>query len=359
MSFKNYISNTIRRHQIHLIAWSFFILYEVLVGSILHGRLSSFWDYFLHYSINIAFFYLHALYVMPRGFRPDGHRFWLIPVLILGEIMAYILFTYAIERLAVDIFQVRMTRSLELDSAYFLRSSWRAIYFLGFATAYYFLTKYLSERTRVDQIEKQQLLDIIDKQRLQTELIHSQNAYLKAQINPHFLFNTLNYVYNSVRKTSGQAAEAILSLSHMMRYALQSEDEHQQTDLMEEIQQVEHLLHIHQIRQEDRLRIALHYGPNLAGIRFIPLVLITLVENMFKHGDLTGAGEPAAITVTYQAGELKITTVNRCLDTCASGHRIGLDNIRKRLQHAYPERASFEARTDEAGYFHTKIHVTS
>lgn len=358
MSLKSYIFTTIRRHRIHLVAWGLFVLYEVLVGSILHGRLSSFWDYTLHYSINIALFYLHALYVMPRGFRTDGHRFWLIPVLVLVEVVAYILFTYAMERLAVGVFQVRMTRSLDLDSAYFLRSAWRAIYFLGFATAYYFLTKYLSERTRVEQIEKQQLLDIIDKQHLQTELIRSQNAYLKAQINPHFLFNTLNYVYNSVRKTSGQAAEAILSLSHMMRYALQSEDEHQQTELLEEIQQVEHLLHIHRIRQEDQLHIALHYGPNLAGIRFIPLVLITLVENMFKHGDLTGAGTPAAITVSYQADELKITTVNRCLDTRTGGHRIGLDNIRKRLQHAYPGRASFEAWMDEAGYFHTRLRVT-
>lgn len=340
-------------------AWGLFMLYEITVAGIIYGRLSSFWDYALHYSINIALFYVHAHFVMPRGFRPDGHRFWLIPTLVLVEVIAYILFTYAMERLAIGVFQVRMTRSPDLDSAYLLRSAWRAIYFLGFATAYYFLTKYLSERTRVEQIEKQQLLDIIDKQHLQTALIRSQNAFLKAQINPHFLFNTLNYVYNSVRKTSGRAAEAILSLSHMMRYALQSEDEHQQAELLEEIQQVEHLLHIHRIRQESRLRVALHYGPNLAGIRFIPLVLITLVENMFKHGDLNGAGEPAAITVTYQADELKITTVNRCLDVRAGGHGIGLDNIRKRLQHAYPDRASFEAWTDEAGYFHTRLRVTT
>lgn len=357
MPLKNYIFNMFRRYRVHLVAWGLFILYEVTVAGIIYGRLSSFWDYALHYSINIALFYVHARYVMPRGFRPDGHRFWLIPALVLVEVVTYILFTYAMERLAVGVFQVRMTRSPDLDSAYFLRSAWRAIYFLGFATAYYFLTKYLSERTRVEQIEKQQLLDIIDKQRLQTELIRSQNAYLKAQINPHFLFNTLNYVYNSVRKTSGQAADAILSLSHMMRYALQSEDEHQQAELLEEIQQVEHLLHIHQIRQEDRLRLTLRYGPNLAGIRLIPLVLITLVENMFKHGDLTAEGAGAEIAVTYEAGELKITTVNPCLDTRTGGHRIGLDNIRKRLQQAYPGRASFDAWTDEAGYFHTRLCV--
>ncbi|SIT94062.1 sensor histidine kinase [Pontibacter indicus] len=359
MSLKNYIFSTIRRYQFHLVAWGLFVLYEVTVAGIIYGRLSSFGDYALHYSINIALFYLHALVVMPRGLLPIGHRYWLLPSLIVAEVIAYILFTYAMELLAVDLFQVRMTRSLDLDSAYLLRSAWRAIYFLGFATAYYFLTKYLSERTRVEQIQRQQLLDIIDKQHLQTELIRSQNAFLKAQINPHFLFNTLNYVYNSVRKTSAPAAEAILSLSHMMRYALQSEDEHQQTDLLEEIQQVEHLLHIHRIRQEGRLRILLHYGPNLEGIRFIPLVLITLVENMFKHGDLTGAGEPATITVRYQAGELKIMTVNPCLDTRARGHRIGLDNIRKRLQHAYPGRASFDAWTDEAGFFHTRLCVTT
>lgn len=357
MPLKNNIFNPLGRYRFHWLSWSLFVLYEVAVAGILYGRLSSFGDYALHYSINIALFYVHALYVMPKGFRPSTHRFWLIPTLILGEIIVYTLFTYAMERLAIHLFQVRMTRLPEIDYMYFLRSAWRAIYFMGFATGYYFLTRFLSERMRVGQIEKQRLLDIIDKQHLQTELIRSQNAYLKAQINPHFLFNTLNYVYNSVRKTSTPAAEAVLSLSHMMRYALQSEDEHQQTDLLEEIQQVEHLLHIHRIRQENRLQIALRYGTNLAGIRFIPLVLITLVENMFKHGDLTEESAPAEIVISSEEGELKITTLNRCLDVRPDGHRIGLDNIRKRLQHTYQHRASFKAWTDAAGYFHTELRV--
>lgn len=331
-------------------------MYEVSVAGILNGRFSSFWDYALHYSTNILLFYVHATGILPMGLRRAQYRYWLLPLLLCAELIGYTFFTYALELLAVRFFDIQMTRSLDFDYTYAVRSVWRAIYFMGFATAYYFLRKYLKERMWSAHVEKQRLLDIIEKQHLQTELVRSQNAFLKAQINPHFLFNTLNFVYNSVRKTSVQAAETILSLSEMMRYALQTEDD-QQTNLQEEIEQVEHLIQIHQIRHKHQLQLEFTYGSNLAGVKFIPLVLVTLVENMFKHGDLNRTGAIARIDITFENNTLQITTSNLSLMERPSGHRIGLDNIQNRLRHAYGEQASLETYTDNAGYFHTLLRV--
>lgn len=355
MKVLSHFTHSLRPYRFHVISWGLFVLYEVLVTGLLHGRFSSWGDYALHYSVNIALFYVHAHLLLPFCLRGPAFRYGLLPVLVVAEIAAFTALIFGLETLAIRLLDMQMLRAPVLDEAYFLRSVWRAIYFLGFGTAYYFLRQYVQQRVRAEASEKLRLQDIIDKERLQHELVRSQNAFLKAQINPHFLFNTLSFIYNSVRKSSHEAAEAILSLSQMMRYALQSEDEHQQTDLLAEIAHVEHLIHIHQIRHDHRLQ--LHYGPGLAGIRFIPLVLLTLVENMFKHGDLGNAGHPARIHISHSAGTLRIRTSNLALRTEDVSHRIGLDNIHRRLTQAYREQVSFSAFLNEAGYFHTVLDL--
>ncbi|WP_439879700.1 sensor histidine kinase [Pontibacter sp. MBLB2868] len=362
---KPFILDFIRRHKVHFISWIFFISYEVLIAGILYGKFSSFWNYALHYAINIALFYTHVTVVLPATLQRPRPFYWLLPLLVICEIAAFTGITYGVEVVITQHLHLQLTRPLLLDYAYCFRSAWRAVYFMGFATGFYFLDNYLKEKRRANRVEKEHLLHIIEKQQLQNELIRSQNelirsqnAFLKAQINPHFLFNTLNFVYNNVRKTSVQASEAILALSNMMRYALQSEDEHQQANLLEEIEHVENLIYIHQIRHDHQLQIQLTYGDNLASVKFTPLVLITLVENIFKHGELSRANHTAQISINRQDHTLTITTSNLVNTSKQTGHRIGLDNIQRRLNYSYKGQYTFEARMEENGYFNIFIEVT-
>jgi two-component system, LytTR family, sensor kinase len=350
-------STITKAHRTHALVWTCFIAYEVLVVGFVTGTFGSFPDYFIHYVLNIGLFYLHAKIILPYALQKNKKQVVVLPVLVTAVIALYVVIIYTAELLLTQFLGVTMLRPLVLDYNYILRSTWRAIYFMGFATGYYFLINVLKERRRAEQAEKQHLLEIIEKQNLQHELIRSQNAFLKAQINPHFLFNTLSFVYNSVRKTSAQAAEAVLSLSHMMRYALQSEDEFEDNDLLEEIEHVESLIHIHQLRHAHKLHIQLTYGDNLAGVKLIPLVLITLVENVFKHGDITLAEHPAQINIIFADNILRITTVNRKTSGHPAGHRIGLSNIRSRLHRAYQDRARFRAQPDERGYFCVSLEI--
>ncbi|WP_439879686.1 hypothetical protein ACSX1A_10905 [Pontibacter sp. MBLB2868] len=96
---------------------------------------------------------------------------------------------------------------------------------------------------------------------------------------------------------------------------------------------------------------------NLAGLKIIPLVLLTLVENVFQHGDLTNSVYPARITIHYTDQVLRVTTTNLISPTTRTGHQIGLENIRTRLALAYQETASLQANADEKGCFHTDLSI--
>ncbi|WP_158453787.1 sensor histidine kinase [Pontibacter korlensis] len=355
---KKLIKSTLIEHKGHFVAWSLFIFYEIVIVAVFNGSFSSFWDYLGHYALHVGLFYFHARVVLPLVVQRKRLFVWLLPLLVIGEVTAYIALTYTLEFILTNYLQVELMRPLTFDHYYWLRALWRAIYFMGFATGYFFLRNYLREQKRAKRAEREQLLKIIEKQNLQNELIKSQNAYLKTQINPHFLFNTLNFVYNSVRKTSTEAAEAIMSLSQMMRYALQDEDDQHETLLLEEIEHVESLIRIHQIRNKHKLQVQLSYNDSLAGIKFVPLILMTLVENIFKHGDLTQQEHPAQIKITLEANTLRIFTSNLKSSIKPEGHRIGLENIQRRLLLSYGERAAFTVSSTEMGHFITEIEVT-
>jgi len=354
---KTLFLNFTRNYRAHLICWALLVAYEVLLVGMLTQVFGSFLDYFLHYAIDITFFYVHARILLPWLLRKRFLRFLLVPLAVAGEVALYTATNFLFETVATRYWGLELTRPLVFDYLYCLRSTWRAIYFMAFATGYFYLRGYFKERQKAERAAQDRLLDIIENQQLRTELVKSQNAFLKAQINPHFLFNTLSFVYNNVRKTSSQAAEAILSLSQMMRYALQNEDELQESYLLEEIEHVESLIHIHQIRHDHQLSIRLCYSDNLQGVRIIPLLLITMVENMFKHGQLESSEQEAQVCISLTGDTLSITTSNAKARQASPGHGIGLENIRNRLSSAYQDQASLEISTDTRGFFVVSLKV--
>ncbi|HAD14804.1 MAG TPA: hypothetical protein DCF33_20445, partial [Saprospirales bacterium] len=128
---------------------------------------------------------------------------------------------------------------------------------------------------------------ILQEQKLQLEMEKSQANFnfLKAQINPHFLHNTLNFLYAKSLPYSEELSEGILTLSDIMRYAL---DEQTRQDgkalLADEVEHVNNVIKINQLRFENQLQVHFTVQGSLEGLRIAPFVLITLVENAFKHG---------------------------------------------------------------------------
>ncbi|WP_443936697.1 sensor histidine kinase [Pedobacter sp. MW01-1-1] len=240
------------------------------------------------------------------------------------------------------------------------RAVYRSLYFIGFSTGYYFILNFFEDRKRVEALERLALATELEKQTLENDLTQTQNNYLRSQINPHFLFNTLNFIYNDARKKAPMAADAIMNLSEMMRYALKRTEASELVPLSEEVEQIEHLINLHKLRTANALNVELKVNGNLFGIRFPPLILLTLVENIFKHGNIAHSTQAALILITYEDDELAVSTINMINDVKnkkVESHHVGLDNIEKRLASLYNGNYTFKHYADLQNRYITEITV--
>ena len=351
----NKLLKFVNHNRVHFLGWAIFIFYETVIIGLVSGYFGSVGNYVVHYSFNIFVFYFHAHYVLPIAVKPRNKSVWKVPLFIILEILVFVCVVFSTDML---LFKYTTIITFGVDSHLFLRISYRALFFIGFSTGYYYLITFIKERIVNDELEKLRLTNIIEQQRIQHELNVTVNAYLKAQINPHFLFNTLNFIYNNARKDSPIAAEAIMTLSEMMRYAIKSEKAEEYISIKAEIEQVENLISLHQLRQNDQLYIKFNYVLDEAEVKFIPLVLMTLAENIFKHGNLSKPAKPALIEVISDKGDLVIRTENLIneYNNYSSG-KVGLENIRKRLFHVYGDKAMFNYEQDLENVFHLYILI--
>jgi len=148
---------------------------------------------------------------------------------------------------------------------------------------------------------------ILEEEKLQLEVEKSQANFnfLKAQINPHFLHNTLNFLYAKALPLSSELSEGILTLSDIMRYALSEGNARDgRAPLKDEIEHVQNVIKIQQLRFENKLNVHFEVKGSMDGATIIPFVLITLVENAFKHGDLKNTEHPIDIRVEVKNRQL-------------------------------------------------------
>jgi sensor histidine kinase YesM len=201
---------------------------------------------------------------------------------------------------------------------------------------------------------------ILEEQKLQLEIEKSQANFnfLKAQINPHFLHNTLNFLYAKSLPYSPELSEGILTLSDIMRYALsEGNAKDGKAPLRDEIEHMRNVIKINQLRFSNKLNVDFDVEGVVNGAMIIPFVLITLVENAFKHGDLKSTEHPIIIRLKIEGNGLQFT----CRNKKKTGPKelstgIGLDNIKKRLDLAYPNNYKFVVK-DEAEIYTTELTI--
>lgn len=160
-------------------------------------------------------------------------------------------------------------------------------------------------------------------------------AYLRGQLNPHFLFNALNSIHVLIRHDPDLAADSLAGFSELLRYQLYR-SEAKLVSVSEEIDQVERFAELSLLRQEEDFRWRLQVDPNVQQLAVPPLLLQPLVENAFKHN--TQFGGWAELSIDKVEDKLRIRLRNRSgeigpADTDSGG--IGLSNIRRRLDLLY------------------------
>lgn len=186
----------------------------------------------------------------------------------------------------------------------------------------------------MDWFKKQQQQKELEKQNLQTEL-----SLLKNQINPHFLFNTLNNIDSLIASDPGKASAALVGLSGMMRYMIY-ETNTGETLLVQELQQIENYLELQKIQYANSELTNYSVNGDPEGIVLAPMLFIPFVENAFKH--CTDKSQKHAIQFTFNIKDKMILFESTNIadpeqhmakdGTCG----IGLDIVKRRLELLYP-----------------------
>jgi hypothetical protein len=172
-----------------------------------------------------------------------------------------------------------------------------------------------------------------EEEKLSTEL-----SYLKAQVNPHFLFNTLNSIYSLALEKSDNTATAIVKLSAMMRYVL-SEADKDFVPLEKELDYISSYIELQKIRYGSAMPFTYMVSGNIADKKIAPLILISFVENAFKHGVNAEENSAINIEIDVKENELHLTVINNKVQVQLAAEDktgTGIGNVKNRLQLLYP-----------------------
>ncbi|WP_158825979.1 sensor histidine kinase [Mucilaginibacter lacusdianchii] len=306
----------------HIAGWLLYVLYLIL-GEVLGftGNKVSIFNY-TFVLVKIIEFYICYLWVYPR-FLNKGN----IPKLIGGILVAlscFIMLRFLLEQVVTD-YLFNMTNYFGYTISYYIVDN---IYF-GTSGIVLSAAIYSSFSSLYKQEENKSLRE---------EKIQAELAFLKTQINPHFLYNTLNYIYSLAYPVSEKLGDAVIKLSQLMRYML-TESAAGDVDLQKEVDYIENYISIYQLRFADAFFVDFKAEGDIAGKRVAALLLIPFVENAFKHGIVNDPSRPVRIRLKITGNRLAFTVSNQ-ISRGQKDHStgVGLPNIRRRLELIYPNR---------------------
>jgi sensor histidine kinase YesM len=211
--------------------------------------------------------------------------------------------------------------------------------FVGWLCVYFFY--HLFDRYNRSEIERLWLATSVKEAELRA---------LKSQINPHFIFNSLNSLRALIDENPDRARQAVTQLANILRYSLQS-GQLETVPFEDELQTVNDYLALEQVRHEERLRVRLEVAPGTLGLPIPPMLLQTLVENAVKYGIAPRReGGEIAICARCEHNELHLQVTNPgSLSAKGNSTGVGLRNAAERLRLLFGARASLELREEPPG----------
>jgi len=218
---------------------------------------------------------------------------------------------------------------------------------------------YVSHYRRITQEQKEQLL------RTKALADEAQLLMLRYQINPHFLFNSLNAIQSMIEKDKARAKDMIADLSDFFRYTLSKNDQ-TFVPLRQELEAIRNYLAIQKERFVNRLEVTYEIDPSTMRIQLPFFILHPLIENAIKHGIASGQDSVHILVRTERTGEKLVLLVQNTghLYPSAGAHanavpgtKTGIENIKKRLALFYPECSSFEL-FEQDSCVHARLTIT-
>jgi two-component system, LytTR family, sensor kinase len=306
---------------VHIAFWAFYVGLNFLINS-MQSSPENFYvsEQLLKYAVPILVFYLVAFFIFPKL----KLGYWLVTTLLLLSLILHYALVYLLTEIALPVIS-DYPRTRFFPKHFFLSGFWWWTHYCLYGWVYWYYHKSLAVQAQNFELTNQRNL--------------LQYNYLKAQINPHFLYNTLAFFHSKAMQFSKETATGMELLSTIMRYSLQPATSDGMVPLKDEVEHLQNYIELHQIRYENALNINFKQTGNLDGMRVPPHILITLVENAFKHGVFSESEPPLEIELTTEEGHLHFSVTNK-INGSRKGIRkedsgIGLSNIQLRLEKEY------------------------
>jgi two-component system LytT family sensor kinase len=321
--------------------WSLFLLLQMVMSSNFLSFESALLFSVVNLILSATVFYMNGLWLFPAYF--DKKRYGLY---ILFNLVALVLLSHIFFRL--DVLMVRNFRIEEVPMDLPPYFPHLRIFTLLISVNLISLIFSLIYKVRSQELTEKQL----SEEKLSTEV-----SLLKAQINPHFIFNSLNNIYSLAYSKSDQTPEAVLKLSHMLRYVYYdcSRDE---VTLEAELEYIKNYIAFQQMKSPHEQAIILDFDGLDEGFRIAPMLFIPFVENSFKYSKIEDQKDARVeIKLTTSGKELSFKIVNTHPENGQSpGSGVGIENVRSRLELTYPEKHELKVR-DENNLFEVEMKI--
>ena len=333
-----------------LVAYSWFVFQSRWLSGNLHPEVTTLMALSRNVVVLVAF-YLISYCISPKRYTKVT---WLLVVLLLLlAVLAYCLLAYYLYNYIKVTYPDMPPYFQGIVTAVSAQGPWTflyspdVLYFHGIQLIIAFFIPFTIKTFR--SIFQSRVRSIaLEKDNLKLEL-----DFLRSQINPHFLFNTLNSVYSLIEDKDKTAASIVLSLSHMMRYALY-DSATTEVEVDKELAFIQSYIEIQGIRHQRRLSVDLDISHQLGSQRIPPLLLINFIENAIKHG-IDKLLKKAWIRIQAyrdENGDFCFLVANskphRPDDEPTEG--IGIKNTRRRLNIMYPNAHSLQISSTETQY---------
>ncbi|MEI7500118.1 MAG: histidine kinase [Bacteroidota bacterium] len=325
---------------IHILFWVAFLLVPLLFIESAEGRERfMIMGWFLQV-LMACYFYYNYLYLIPRFLlrKQIGFYFLLLFLGLLAISAINIIFIYT----TYDLIEHRHKFN-------FWRSAISTVYpaIMAFALS-------TSVRITMEWFKNER-----QKKEMEAEKLSSELAFLKSQVNPHFLFNILNNICSLARKKSDETENAIIKLSQIMRYMLQdSKDE--KVSLDKEVEYLQSYIELQRLRLSETVKIDFSIGGRTELHSIEPLLLIPFVENAFKHGVSYQENSEILIQLNSLGQTLSFTVENHIAkhkdEKIEQGSGIGLKNVIRRLELLYPGKHRLQI-TDNGDQYRVELEI--
>jgi len=315
---------------LHAIFWGVIFLF-IIVVSMLDKEVHTTKDYFLSFFVfgilNVSVFYINYIFLIPSLIK-KRKKYWLyiISFLLLIVVAAFVKTVIAVLNPEELLHYTNMEgKKAEMSVNNFALNR---VFVLGF-----FLVSSCIIKFTIDWFASERIQRNLESERREMEL-----QFLKSQLNPHFLFNSLNNIYSLAYQKSDKTADAIMKLSEIMRYMIY-ESNTPTVALSKEVDYLTSYIELQKIRFKDGAYIELTLNGEIDNQKIVPLMLISFVENAFKHGVVTDPAEPVKINIIANQKILHFSVINKKnqQNKDAQGG-VGLTNVERRLQLVYPDR---------------------